>query len=208
MNHDQKDESGAVKRASGMWGMFVTESFEEKSVNIRNAWLAVTHPPSVEPSNNITVVDVLYRWRNPNPSVSVKYMLSSDDAPLAHGDSMGLSCCVDGFRIVHYSTGEIKAEYCLIFSYGSITYVKWKSYSDFEEYVAGLHFIHHNIKPLFTQTMKDWKDVQTIKKWFRCLSVPYLRRKSIYIGKVIQSSLHECPTPGLLLEFVQFNRRT
>ena len=154
-------------------------------------------------SHKKKLIKVLYQWRNPSPSISIRHV-ANDDALFSDipGDTLEISCYMDGFRLVQY-TGEIKAEFCLMFCYGSRSYMSWKSYSEYREYYRAIHHIHTQIKPLFTQTIKDWADLQTRKKWFRCLSPHYLVEKCIYLGRFVQSSLLECPTPGLLLEFVQ-----
>lgn len=195
------------------WGMFVAPNIEDRAIQVRNAWLSVTETPSYSLGASIhsrkrATLQVLFTWRNPNPSVSIKYLSNDGNLPEVPSESMELSCYIDGFRIVQYTNGEIKAEFCIAFSYGSMSYLCWKSYTEFAEYYKTLHLIHHKIKPMFPNTLRDWDALQSRKKWYRCLSVPYLKEKSILIGRVVQSSLLESPTPGLLLEFLQHpNRR-
>jgi hypothetical protein len=195
------------------WGMFVPTNFGDRSIQVRNAWLSVTETSSYSfgisnYSARPLVSTILFQWRNPNPSISIKYLSNDGNLPDVPSESMELSCYVDGFRISQYSNGEIKAEFCLAFSYGSRSYLSWKSYSEFKEYYKTIHLIHHQIKPIFPNTIRDWETLQSRKKWFRCLSISYLKEKSIHLGRVVQSSLLECPTPGLLLEFVQYKKHS
>ena len=192
--------------SSSMWGMFDTENLEQRSVDVRNAWISLTENSTFynlsTPLYQKKLVSVLYEWRNTSPSMSVRHVANTDNASDTPANTLEMSCCVDGFRIVQY-TGEIKAEFCLIFCYGSLSYRSYKSYTQFSEYYNTIRDIHCCIKPIFAQTLRDWEDLQTRKKWLRCLSPRYLVEKSIYLGRFMQSSLFECPTPGLLLEFVQ-----
>jgi hypothetical protein len=190
------------------WGMFVTPNDEDRAAQVRNAWLTMTETPSYSYGTSThtkkhSTSQVLFSWRNPSPSVSIKHLSNNGNIP---SESMELSCYIDGFRIVQYSNGEIKAEFCLSFSYGSMSYLSWKSYTEFKEYCQTIHLIHHNIKPMFPNTLQDWEALRSRKKWYRCLSVPYLKEKSILIGRVVQSSLLESPTPGLLLEFLRHSK--
>jgi hypothetical protein len=191
---------------SNSWGMFALTNFQDQAVEVRNAWLALAENPSYaygqRRRNNHGPVNVIYQWSNPSPSVSMKHLSSDGNLPDIPSDSMELSCYVDGFRIAQYLSGEIKAEFCLAFSYGSRSYLSWKSYTEIEQYYKTLYIVHTKIKPIFPKTLREWEDLQARKKWYRGLDVPYLKEKSIYIGRVIQSSLMECPTPGLLLEFL------
>lgn len=196
-----------VSQSSGMWGMFDTENYAQQSHIIRNAWIALTENSSYDEyalsTRKKKVINVLYRWRNPSPSISVRHIGSSDESNGSFsGDSLEMSCLIDGFRIVQYPS-EIKAEFCIVFCYGSRSYNIWRSYTQFREYYNTIYDIHWRVKPIFGQTLQDWADVQTRKKWFRCLSYRYLVEKSILLGRFMQSSLLESPTPGLLLEFVQ-----
>jgi hypothetical protein len=195
-----------MSQSSGMWGMFDTENYAQQSHIIRNAWISLTENSSYElalSTRKKKLLNVLYQWRNPSPSISVRHVANSDDnSGTLPGDNLEMSCFIDGFRIVQYPA-EIKAEFCIVFCYGSRSYMIWKSYSQFHEYYKTIYDIHCRIKPIFSQTMVDWADVQARKKWFRCLSYRYLVEKSILLGRFMQSSLLESPTPGLLLEFVQ-----
>jgi hypothetical protein len=200
---EQKDGQLYPQYGSG-WGMF---HIEDRANQIRQAWLAITEQPSYSygtspHSRHHPTSEVLFAWRDPSPSVSIKHV--SDDDGLS--ESIELSCSIDGFRIVQKTNGEIKAEFCIAFAYGSISYLSWKSYTEFAAYYQTIHLIHHQIKPLFPLTIRHWETLQSRKKWFRCLSVRYLIAKSILIGRVVQSSLLESPTPGLLLEFLHHNK--
>jgi hypothetical protein len=188
------------------WGMF---NIENRSLQVRQAWLTLTDRPSYAfgasvHSRHHTTSEILFTWRDPSPSVSIKHV--SDDEEAGLSESMELSCYLDGFRIVQKTNGELKAEFCVAFSYGSISYMSWKSYTDFAAYYQTIHLIHHQIKPLFPTTIREWETLQSRKKWFRCFSVRYLIEKSILIGRVVQSSLLESPTPGLLLEFLHHKK--
>jgi hypothetical protein len=207
------DEESRARRYSygSGWGMFVTPNEENLAAQVRSAWITLTETPSYSygasaHTKKHSTSEVLHIWRNPSPSVSIKHLSNDGSLPDVPSDSMELSCFIDGFRIVQYSNGEIKAEFCLYFSYGSLSYYSWKSYTEFAEYYQTIHLIHHNIKPMFSHTLRDWETLQSRKKWYRCLDVPYLKEKSILIGRVVQSSLLESPTPGLLLEFLNHSK--
>ena len=96
-------------------------------------------------------------------------------------------------------------EYCLIFAYGSRSFLNWKSYTEFNEYLRIVKEVN-SVQPLFPQTLSLWQQLQVERKWGRCLSVPYLIKKSVLLSHVAQASFLESPTPALLFEFVQHQR--
>lgn len=198
------------------WGMFMSEEDDDGDddaqdgstrMSVRDAWQLITsnlgrHNYGVIPHKRSKVKQCLIKWRNPNPSVSVKHISNALSAEFSGHNALESSCFVDGFRIVQSFSGEVFAEFCLIFAYGSRSFLNWKSYSEFSEYLKILRDVH-SVQPVFPQTLGHWEELQKQKKWSRCLSVPYLIKKSILLSLVAQSSFLECPTPALLLEFVQ-----
>lgn len=193
------------------WGMF--ENDIDRSVEVRSVWLNMIGTPTYSYGKSVykkdhETIKVLFHWKNPSPSVSFKHLSNDGNLPDVPSESMELSCYLDGFHIVQYSNGEIKAEYCLCFSYGSISYLSYKSYTQFAKYFETIRLIHLNIKPLFTKTLQEWETLQNRKKWYRCLAIPYLKEKCILIGRVVQLSLMESPTPGLLLDFLNSKTKT
>lgn len=180
-------------------------------MSVRDAWQLITskigrhHYGVIPMSKRSKVKDCLMRWRNPNPSVSVKHI--SNALNEFNAASLESSCFVDGFRIVQNCRGEIFAEYCLIFAYGSRSFMNWKSYTEFYEYIEIVKDVH-SVQPIFPKTLSRWEELQKEMKWGRSLSVPYLIKKSILLSLVTQSSFLESPTPALLFEFVQHKKAT
>jgi hypothetical protein len=173
---------------------------QTSSEEIRSAWLKV-----VSTVSNIKVEDpthVIYEWHNPHPSMSLK--LSTTD--FAKGYGVNSSSCVSGMRICQYATGEIRAEFHFVFCYGSMSYMSWKPYSEFKKLAGIITTLHRDTKSLFFQTLKAWSFLEEKKRWFRCLDIKYLIEKSILLGKFMEALLHEVPTPGLILAFIQNNR--
>jgi len=194
---------GAGERAGG--------TARTKKMTVRDAWQLITsnlgrHNYGVTPAHERSEVQhVIFTWHNPNPSVSIKHIantVTSEDDSHFNCDVLESSCYVDGFRIVQNRSGEIFAEFCLVFAYGSRSFLNWKSYTEFNEYIKILKELHSK-KPLFPQTLECWEALQAMKRWTRCLSVSYLIEKSSLLSRVAESSFLESPTPALLLEFVQ-----
>lgn len=181
-------------------------------MSVRDAWQLITsnigrhHYGDIPMYKRNKIKKCLIKWRNPNPSISVKH-ISNAITPEFNGDAMESSCFIDGFRIVQNYCGDIFAEYCLIFAYGSRSFLNWKSYTEFHEYIKILKDVH-SVQPVFSQTLARWEAVEKEKKWGRCLSVPYLIQKSILLSLVAQSSFLESPTPALLFEFVQHQKNS
>jgi hypothetical protein len=92
-----------------------------------------------------------------------------------------------------------------VFAYGSRSFLNWKSYTEFREYLEILSDVH-KVQPVFPKTLARWNELRNEMKWGRCLSVPYLIKKSIMLSLVAQSSFLESPTPALLFEFVQHKK--
>ena len=175
---------------------------------VRDAWLNVT---TKRISNNTINnnkksthhnIEVLNLWVNPSPEVSMK--LSSGDDLRLLANSMSMSCCVSGFRIIqNIDNGDISAEFLTIFCYGSMSYQCWKSCTEFEELFKVVSHIHSLDRKMFGDTVDTWHQIQSYESWIRCLRVPYLIEKSIALGSFMQALFNESPTPGLLLYFVQ-----
>ena len=183
---------------------------KKDKLTVRDAWQLITSNIGrrlygvLPQQKRIEVKQILLKWRNPNPSVSVKHISNRVSMELG-SDALESSCFVDGFRIVQNVHGDIFAEFCLIFAYGSRSFLNWKSYTEFNDYLKILKEIH-NRQPIFPQTMSRWEELQVKMKWQRCLSVPYLIKKSILLSHVAQASFLESPTPAILFEFVQLSR--
>lgn len=203
------------------WGMFMAVDFDDEDscdsgsgsgvkMSVRDAWQQITstlgrHHYGVIPMHKRSKVkECLIKWRNPNPSVSIKHISNAINVEF-NGDALESSCYVDGFRIVQNCRGEIFAEFCLVFAYGSRSFLNWKSYTEFREYLEILSDVH-KVQPVFPKTLARWNELRNEMKWGRCLSVPYLIKKSIMLSLVAQSSFLESPTPALLFEFVQHKK--
>jgi len=174
----------------------------QSSEEMRNAWMNVISQVSSNQHSPKTVqpIHILHEWHNPQPSLSLK--LSSNDVTKSASYGVSISSCVSGFRICQYSSGEIRAEFHFVFSYGSMSYMAWKPYGEFKKLADILKSLN-NGKSIFTQTLKEWQFLTEKKRWFRCLDIKYLIEKSIYLGRFMESLLHECPTPGIILVFVK-----
>lgn len=197
------DDSSSGEGESDLFGWFdnIPDAEEESSANndVREAWVNLVSEISPRKSRRSkNPVSILYSWNNPNPSVSMKM---SSAGKSRYG--MNISSCVSGIRICQYQSGDIRAEFNLIFCYGSVSYCSWKSYSEFSNLAQIVEHMHEHVHPIFPDTMKCWKLVVAKKRWFRCLNVLYLIEKSILLGRFIENLLHESPSPGLLLCFVQ-----
>lgn len=173
---------------------------QSSSEEIRSAWLKVVSTVSSNKVEN--PAHVIYEWHNPHPSMSLK--LSTTD--FAKGYGVNISSCVSGMRICQYASGEIRAEFHFVFCYGSMSYMSWKPYSEFKKLAGIITTLHRDTKSLFFQTLKAWSFIEEKKRWFRCLDIKYLIEKSILLGKFMEALLHEVPTPGLILAFIQNNR--
>lgn len=187
----------------GWYGSTFDEYQYKTNVAIRTAWLQATISSTCRNKINKRDFIVLNSWTNPNPSVSIK-LSSGELKPLA--EDMNISACINGFRIVQLSTGEVRAEFELIFCYGSRSYSSWKSYQEFKEMASIIEYIHSKVAPIFSTSAKQWRFVKERQRWFRCLSCTYLMEKSINLGNFVQCMLLESPSPGLILCFVQNNR--
>ena len=174
---------------------------------VRDAWLNVTSKRISNTTNNNKKtsnhnIEVLNLWVNPSPEVSMK--LSSGDDLRLLANSMSMSCCVSGFRIIqNIDNGDISAEFLTIFCYGSMSYQCWKSCAEFDELYKVVSHIHSLDRKMFGDTVDTWHQIQSYESWIRCLRVPYLIEKSIALGSFMQALFNESPTPGLLLYFVQ-----
>lgn len=148
---------------------------------------------------------VLYSWNNPNPSLSLKLSSNTLKDSLSYG--LKISSCVSGIRIRQYNSGVIRAEFNYIFCYGSSSYSSWKSYSEFKELAEIITKINNRrSKNLnFAQTLRHWQLLEDNKRWFRCLNISYLVKKSLLLGQFMESLLMESPSPGLILAFVHTN---
>jgi hypothetical protein len=186
------------------YGWYSQDSFEDNDAkeNLRNAWKKITYRSSMRGTRNTEVHNVLFNWRNANPSTSVKSSVMDHQIASLSASSMDMSCCVNGFRIVQYQSGIIQAEYGFIFAYGSISFTTWKSFTEFQNYYYIINEINKT-NMVFQETVSAWEAVKLKKKWFRSFDIPYLIEQSILISRFMQSVLHESPTPGFLFDFVQ-----
>jgi hypothetical protein len=199
LNIIMRNRSGSAK-GYGWFSQDLIDDDLEKD-NLRNAWKKVTYRSSMRGVRNTQEHNVLFSWRNPNPSTSVKSsLMNNNNSDIL--SSMDMSCCVNGFRIVQYQSGIIQAEYGFIFSYGSISFNSWKCFTEFQNFYYIIDEINRKY-PTFTDTIKAWQAVKARKKWFRCFDIPYLIEQSIMLSRFLQSVLHESPTPGFLFDFVQ-----
>jgi len=148
---------------------------------------------------------ILFRWRNPNPSMSLKCSGSNFDVSSivsSHTFELRISCCIGGYRIVQLPCGNSRAEFQFILSYGSRSFNCWKSFTEFKklhEIVKYAHISNDN----YPESVKEWRILKAKQKWYRCLSVIYLIEKSVFLGRYMQALLMESESPGLLLHFVQ-----
>lgn len=136
-------------------------------MTVRDAWQKITsnlgrHNYEMLPVHKRSKVkQTLLKWRNPQPSVSIKHISNALSVEF-NSDYLESSCFVDGFRIVQNYTGDIYAgeyrntvtlflhhpnyilwaEYCLIFAYGSRSFLNWKSYTEFNEYLKIVKDVH------------------------------------------------------------------
>lgn len=175
---------------------------------VRDAWLNVTSKRIANTTTNNNKksanhnIEVLNLWVNPSPEVSMK--LSSGDDLRLLANSMSMSCCVSGFRIIqNIDNGDVSAEFLTIFCYGSMSYQCWKSCTEFHELYNVVNHIHSLDRKMFGDTVDTYLQIQSYESWIRCLRVPYLIEKSIALGSFMQALFNESPTPGLLLYFVQ-----
>jgi hypothetical protein len=218
---DARNSPSKSISAKDMWGYFFEDdmavdggapsSSMPRPGEVRDAWmkfissfLSGSKTQSVKRTQLVENKDftVLYRWINDHPSQSFK--MSSTDLTLA----MNLSCCVSGFRICQMvNSGEIKAQFNFIFAYGSRTYSTWKSFSEFKDLAEVVDHVHTTrTNPIFRRSLRAWRRVEGNMRWWRSLSVPYLIEKSILLGNFMECLLMDCPSPGILLCFVQSER--
>lgn len=170
---------------------------------LRSAWMDVVKQVSSDAEKVLQPTQILNEWHNPQPSLSLK--LSSNEILNAANYGVRISSCVSGFRICQYPSGEIRAEFHFVFCYGSMSYMTWKPYGEFKKLAEIVTKVHNDRTP-FDKSLKEWQFLTEKKRWFRCLNIKYLIEKSIYLGRFMESLLHESPTPGLILAFVQNNR--
>ena len=153
-------------------------------------------------------VNVLFQWRNPHPSLSLRSFSGSiqDLSKGVNQDAfdMRISCSIGGYRTVQYINGEILAEFQFILCYGSNSFVCWKRFKEFEKLYDIIRYSRRVVPDFeFSKSMQEWRVLRAKRKWFRCLSVVYLIEKSIHLGKFTQQLLMECESPGLLLYFAR-----
>ena len=214
------------------WGWFSTESIDEKeqvSRDNRDSWFhnvnAIDRPrlPGNSAGDKIDEEwpKVLFQWKNPNPSISLR--CSGSNLNL-HGFSssfdMRLSVAIGGYRTVQSSDGEINAEFQFIFCYGSRTFNSWKRFREFKKLHQIVKYAHKNYflqndadldeqyfeirrASRFPKSMEAWSILQSRQKWIKCLSVVYLIEKSVFLGRFVQALLLESESPGLLVYFSQ-----
>lgn len=171
---------------------------------VRNAWFEATYQKRrcykcSKKKMCVRPGKVLFEWNNPNPSEAVKSYQHDE----ASATTMAITSSIGGFRIIDHC-GNIRVEFMLLFSYGSVTYMAWKYYSEFAALYEVINHIHKTVAPLFYEALAQWEFyIKSKKRWFRSFSVPYLIEKSVYMGKFIQAVLYETSSPGLLIDFVQ-----
>lgn len=191
-----------IASSASHYGWFESEDAPaEEGAMVRDAWLQAVRGDSPDPSaaDSEDSYDVLFTWENARPAVANKYLSNGAMDPLAAG--MNVSGCVSGYRIVN--RGIIHAQFCVAFSYGSHTYKCWKRYSDFAELYDVVQYLHTQHTPVFARSLAAWEMLTRHRNVFRCLSVKYLIKKSIYLGKFIEALIFEAPSPGLMLDFIR-----
>lgn len=203
--HEQELEHENIRNA---WSDHVHEILKSKSEPLLTREVSFRAPPQNRTSEN---PKILFTWINPNASISMKM---SDSEPILNQKinssssnfGISISSSVNGFRIRQHASGEINAEFNYIFCYGSRSYSSWKPYSDFKNLANILFKIQSEtsyfVKSDFKESIKAWKFLEGKKKWFKSLSVKYLIEKSIYLGRFMEAFLLECPSPGLILCFL------
>ena len=144
---------------------------------------------------------ILFKWRNPNPSMTLKCSGSSMDEP-SESIELRISCCIGGYRTVQLSCGSIRAEFQFIFSYGSKSFNCYKPFTEFRKLHKIISHVHKS-NFSFPKAIQEWNRLRSRQKWHRCLSVVYLIEKSVLLGRYMQALLMESDSPGLLLYFVQ-----
>ena len=148
---------------------------------------------------------ILFKWRNPNPSMTLKHSGSSLEKnlePAVGSFELRVSCFIGGYRTVQLQCGNIRAEFQFIFSYGSKSFSCWKPFTEFRKLHRIISHVHKSNQS-FPKTMEEWSGLRCRQKWYRCLSVVYLIEKSVLLGRYMQAMLMECDSPGLMLYFVQ-----
>jgi hypothetical protein len=188
-----------------MYGWFGDQKIFDQDTSeinkeVRKAWINVVNTKAVpsSPRKDIKHSDIIYTWINPNPSVSLKLSSTELVSP-----AMNISSCVNGFRIAQLQSGECRAEFQLVFCYGSVSYSCWKSLSEFRELADIIVHIHEESFPIFNRSVANWKRIEQKTRWFRCLEVKYLMTQSVLLGHFVESLLLESPSPGLMVCFVQ-----
>jgi hypothetical protein len=126
-----------------VWGFFNEDDEKIDNKTIRRTWLDKfsrdkSKSPSKMYSKYNSVNRILFKWSNLNPSLSIK--LSSKEVDFMN--SLNISVCIAGYRLVQLSSGEIKAEFHLLFCYGSVSYSSWKTFSEFNELAKIIKQIH------------------------------------------------------------------
>jgi hypothetical protein len=167
-----------------------------------------TKTSAVELSSSHEVI-ILAQWINPNPECSVKMTSGGNFQFASH--SMSTSCCVSGFRIIQLDSGELTTEFLTIFCYGSRSYHSWKKFNEFKKLAGVIDYIHYqtvfDVGSLqFYATLDEWNRLMNNYKYhtcFPCFQVSYLIKVSIHLGRFMRSLFAECPTPGLILCFLQ-----
>ena len=99
---------------------------EYARMSVRDAWQLITsklgrHNYGVIPVHKRSKVkQVLLKWRNPQPSVSVKHISNAISSSTEfNSNALESSCYVDGFRIVQNHSGAIyagKRWFCRVWS--------------------------------------------------------------------------------------------
>ena len=208
--HDIKsrDSSGS----GNPWGWFNMESVDEKvkeNRDVREQWLK-----NVKDINNLdgkdcdsNMIVVLFQWRNPNHSVSMRCSGSKNELVWNSSSfDMRLSSAIAGYRIVQLSSGEICAEFNFLFCYGSRSFSCWKRFGEFKKLHSIVQYAHKtegNHFEMFPKSLENWRNLRAKQKFTKCLSVVYLIEKSIMLGRYVQSLLMESDSPGLLVYFSQ-----
>ena len=199
----------SVDELQDEFGWYSDEDYESKnetSQKASNAWIHAVTEISLEPrgsQHHTKPSDIIFVWNNPFPSLSVK--ASSSD--ITRQLMTPISGCVGGLRLCQYSCGEIRIEFNFIFCYGSRSYSCWKSYSEFKKlFVIVKTMQERGSTHSFSATINAWQNMLARKKWFRCYEIKYLIQKSILLGRFMEALLHEAPSPGLILSFVQSPR--
>ena len=111
------------------WCDITNLNFDEGVLNLPSA-SGIDLPEKAETPEDA----ILFRWRNPNPSVSLKCGSSFDMTNMGSGSfELSISCCIAGYRTVQLRCGSVRAEFQFILSYGSRTFNCWKRFTEFKK---------------------------------------------------------------------------